>query len=60
MTVTGVHLFCPNCQASCANFFPDDKLEFLDKATLQVNGRGLDKWAVLDLPCKAGFNGTVK
>ena len=40
--------------------FPDAKVEFPDKATLQVDGKGLDKWAVLDLLRKAGFNGTVK
>jgi hypothetical protein len=60
VTVTGVHLCCPNCRASCANLFLDDKVEFPDKATLQVDGKGLDKWAVLDLLRKAGFNGTVK
>jgi hypothetical protein len=60
VTVTGVHLCCPNCQATCGNLFPDDKVEFLDKNTLQVNGKGLDKWAVLEELRKAGFNGTVK
>ena len=60
VTITGVHLCCPNCQASCTNLFPDDKVEFLDKTTVQVNGKGLDKWAVLDVLRKAGFNGTVK
>jgi hypothetical protein len=60
VTVTGIHLCCPNCQASCVNLFPDDKVEFPDKGTVQVNGKGLDKWAVLDVLRKAGFNGTVK
>ena len=60
VTVTGVHLCCPNCEATCSNLFPDDKVEFLDKNTVRVNGKGLDKWAVLEELRKAGFNGTVK
>jgi hypothetical protein len=60
VTVTGIHLCCPNCQAACVNLFPDDKVEFPDKGTFQITGKGLDKWAVLDVLRKAGFNGTVK
>jgi copper chaperone CopZ len=60
VTVTNTHCCCPQCQASLANLFPDDKVEFPDKGTVQVNGKGLDKWAVLDVLRKAGFNGTVK
>jgi hypothetical protein len=60
VTVTGTHICCPQCQASLTGLFPDDKVEFPDKGTVQVNGKGLDKWAVLDVLRKAGFNGTVK
>jgi copper chaperone CopZ len=60
VTVTGTHICCPQCKASLTNLFPDDKVEFPDDGTVQVNGKGLDKWAVLDVLRKAGFNGTVK
>ena len=60
VTVTNTHICCPNCEASLTNLFPDDKVEFPDKGTVQINGKGLDKWAVLDVLRKAGFNGNVK
>ena len=60
VTVTNTHLCCPNCCAAVTNLFPDDKVEFPDKGAVQINGKGLDKWAVLDVLRKAGFNGTVK
>ena len=64
VTVTNTHLCCPGCCAALTNLFPDDKVEFpekgSDKGTVRINGKGLDKWAVLDVLRKAGFNGTVK
>ena len=64
VTVTNTHLCCPKCCASVTDLFPDDKVEFpekgSDKGTVTIIGKGLDKWAVLDVLRKAGFNGTVK
>jgi copper chaperone CopZ len=60
VTVTNAHVCCPNCQASLSGLFPDDKVEFPDNGTVKVTGKDLDKWAVLDVLRKAGFNGTVK
>jgi copper chaperone CopZ len=60
VTVSNTHVCCPNCQASLTGLFPDDKVEFPDKGTVKVTGKDLDKWAVLDVLRKAGFNGTVK
>jgi copper chaperone CopZ len=59
VTVTGTHICCPNCQAALKALFPDDKMEFLDKKTLKLNGDNLDKAAVLEVLRKAGFNGKI-
>lgn len=60
VTVTNAHVCCPNCKAALTGLFPDDKVEFPDKGTVKVSGKDLDKWAVLDVLRKAGFNGAVK
>jgi copper chaperone CopZ len=59
ITVTGTHICCPNCQSALQALFPDDKMEFLDKKTLKINGDNLDKAAVLEVLRKAGFNGKI-
>jgi copper chaperone CopZ len=60
VTVTNTHLCCPNCCAAVTDLFPDDKVEFPDDKTVLIKGKDLDKWAVLDVLRKAGFNGKVK
>ena len=59
VTVTNTHVCCDNCKTALKALFPDDKLEFPDKKTVKINGKDLDKAAVLDALRKAGWNGKI-
>jgi len=63
VTVKEVHVCCKQCQNAINPLFTDAKVSYEGqgaKKTVKIEGKDLDKAAVLEALRKAGFNGKVE
>src|SRR5262249_2173025 len=59
VTVKSVHLCCTQCKQAIGALFPDATVDFPDKNTVKISGKGLEKAKVLKTLREGGFNGTL-
>jgi mercuric ion binding protein len=59
VTITNVHVCCPQCQKAITALFKDAKCAFPDKTSVKVTGSGVDKGEALEALNKAGFGGKI-
>jgi copper chaperone CopZ len=59
ITVSSTHVCCMQCKKAITALFPDATVDFPDKGTVKISGKGLDKAATLESLRKAGFNGKL-
>jgi periplasmic mercuric ion binding protein len=59
VTITNIHVCCPQCQNAIKGVFKDAKCAFPDKTSVKVTGSGIDKGEALEALNKAGFGGKI-